>query len=162
MERRQHGRTASSRRKGRGCFKNDFHFSLSRPDGGRTRNEGAADGKEKPLTKLQTAPTAASPFAYLSTKEGTKQTKFLFSERQMPKIRPYHVDMAIAAAATLVMESMTRAANHHAASARSLATAILPAFGISWNRNVINAVTREWTNLLLKLRNSPLPGFIMT
>ena len=68
------------------------------------------------------------------------------------------MDLAIAAAATVVMESMTKAANRHAATARSLSTATLPAFGIIWNRNVINSVTRGWiNNLLLKLRNSPLP-----
>ena len=76
----------------------------------------------------------------------------------MNKIRTDHMDLAIAAAATVVMESMTKAANRHAATARSLSTAIAPAFGISWNRNVINAVTSDWINkLLLKLRNSPLP-----
>ena len=76
----------------------------------------------------------------------------------MPKIRPDHMDLAIAAASALVMESTTKAANRPAASSRSLATAILPAFGISWNRNVTNAVARGWiNNLLVKLRNSPLP-----
>lgn len=68
------------------------------------------------------------------------------------------MDLAISAAATLVMESMTNAANRHAATARSLSAAILPAFGIIWNPNVINAATRDWVDKLLsKLRNSPPP-----
>ena len=74
------------------------------------------------------------------------------------KIRPYHMDLAIAAAATVAMHSMTKAANRHTATARIQSTSILPAFGISWGRNVINAVTSDWANKLLpKLRYSPLP-----
>ena len=41
----------------------------------------------------------------------------------MTKIRPDHMDLAIAAASTVVMGSMTKAANRHAATARILSTA---------------------------------------
>ena len=76
----------------------------------------------------------------------------------MPEIRSDHVDFAISAAAALVMESTTHAANRPEATARSMETAALPAFGIRWNRNVINPVTREWVGkLILKFRNPPTP-----
>ena len=56
------------------------------------------------------------------------------------------------------MGSMNRAANDPKATARSLMSAILPAFGISWNRDIIQSLTKNAVNnLLLKLRNSPLP-----
>ena len=122
-----------------------------------------AEGKEfpPPLDSLQPQQWLfhhGTTHPALLERRRAERRKFLFSEYKMPKIRPVHMDLAIAAAATVVMESMTNAANRHAATARSLSTAILPAFGIRWNRNVINAVTRGWIdNLLLKLRNSPTP-----
>ena len=72
---------------------------------------------------------------------------------------PAQTNLAIAAAASLVVDSMNRAANDSKATARSLTQAILPAFGISWNRDIIQSLKpRDAVNkLLLKLRNSPLP-----
>ena len=70
---------------------------------------------------------------------------------------PAEMNLAIAAAASLVMDSMNRGANDPNATARILASAILPAFGISWNRDIIQSLTRNSVNqLMLKLRNSPL------
>ena len=71
---------------------------------------------------------------------------------------PAHTNLATSAAASLVMDSMNRAANDPKATARGLAQAIFPAFGISWNRDIIQSLTRDAVNQLpLKLRNSPLP-----
>ena len=68
------------------------------------------------------------------------------------------MNQAISAAASLVMGSINKAACDPKASARSLAHAIAPAFGIAWNRAVTQPKPRGPPDkLLLKLRNSPLP-----
>ena len=75
-----------------------------------------------------------------------------------PQQTPAQLNLAITAAASLVMDSMNRAANDPKATARSLPHAILPAFGISWNRDIIQSLARDAVNqLLLKLMNSPSP-----
>ena len=75
----------------------------------------------------------------------------------MQTVRPDHIDLAISAAAEVVLDSTTKAVDRYQATARSLGAAILPAFGISWGRNVINPVTRGGiNNPLLKLRHSTL------
>ena len=74
------------------------------------------------------------------------------------KPNPHRLNHAIAAAAQLVLGKISKAAGHPQATPRSLAHAILPAFGIDWNREVIDTVKRgEINKLLTKLRNSPLP-----
>ena len=76
----------------------------------------------------------------------------------MPRLQPAHLNQAITAAASLVMDSINKAANDPKATARSLANALVPAFGIAWNKEIIQALPRDSPNkLLLKLRNSPLP-----
>ena len=76
----------------------------------------------------------------------------------MHKLSPAHMDYAAAAAAALVMDSMTRDANCPTASDRSLPAAIAPAVGVGWNRNVIAVITADSINkLMMMLRNSPLP-----
>ena len=76
---------------------------------------------------------------------------------KMPHLTPDHTNQAIAAA-SLVMGSINKAANDPKASARSLPRALVPAFGIAWNKEVTQALPRDSPNkLLLKLRNSPLP-----
>ena len=74
---------------------------------------------------------------------------------------PDRTNLATAAAASLVMDSMNSAANDPKATARSPAQPILPAFGIRWNRDVIQSPTRGAVNqMLLKLRNSPSPRLL--
>ena len=56
------------------------------------------------------------------------------------------------------MDSMNRAANDRKAAPRSLSAATPPAFGIRWNRDIINALTRESAKqLIMGVRNSPRP-----
>ena len=87
-----------------------------------------------------------------------KTLLFQFQHMAKNNTRPAHMNLAISAAASLVVGSMNRAANDPKSTARSLAAAILPAFGISWNRDIIQSLTRDAVNqLLVKLRNSPLP-----
>ena len=75
----------------------------------------------------------------------------------MSNPRPDHMNLAISAAAWLVIKSMTQAPNGPKATARILSAAILPAFGIIWNLEIIRAATTDAINkLLLKFRNSPL------
>ena len=89
----------------------------------------------------------SSPFQFSTVKKIMK-----------PRQTPAHLDLAISAAASLVVGSMNRAADDPKATARILAQAILPAFGIAWNRDTIQSLSRDVANqLLLKLRNSPLP-----
>ena len=67
------------------------------------------------------------------------------------------MNLAISSVASLVMDSMNRAANCQMATARSLSAAILPAFGVRWNRDVTRAIASNRINeLMLRLRNSPL------
>ena len=60
----------------------------------------------------------------------------------MSKPNPARMNYAITAAASLVLGEIGKAVDNPNASARSLSQAILPAFGISWGRDVINAITR--------------------
>ena len=82
---------------------------------------------------------------------------FSFSYQIMSKPRPDHMNLAIAAAASLVMDSMNRAANNPKDTARSLSLDIVAAFGIRWNRDISQSLTRDAVNQVMrKLRNSPL------
>ena len=53
------------------------------------------------------------------------------------------------------MGKMKKAVSHSQDTPRSLAAAIIPAFGIKWNQEVINAVTRGEINRLLKKLKNP-------
>ena len=72
---------------------------------------------------------------------------------------PKQMNAALIAAAQLIMQNMNRAADNSGATARSLSLAILPAFGLCWNKEVLLAVNSDnaVNRLLAKLRNSPLP-----
>ena len=78
--------------------------------------------------------------------------------KKMPNLAPFRMNQATPASASLVMGSINKAANDPEASARSLAHALVPAFGIAWNREIIQSPHRDSANkLLLEMRNSPLP-----
>ena len=73
------------------------------------------------------------------------------------------MNLAISSAAILVVDNMNQAANSPKATARSLSVAILPDFGISWNRDSTNLVTMNEINYFsLKLRNPPFIGCDIT
>ena len=76
----------------------------------------------------------------------------------MPDPRPGRANLFIPDASSLLLGSINKADNCSNASARSLAAAILPDFGIGWNLDVIRGATSGRINELIpKLRNSPLP-----
>ena len=69
-----------------------------------------------------------------------------------------NLDTAAAAAAKVVLEKLNRQLAQRDISARDLSQAVVPLFGSTWNRNVINLVVKDSINkLFARLRNSPLP-----
>ena len=61
----------------------------------------------------------------------------------MPMLTPNHANQAIAASDSFVMDGINKAANDPKASARSLPNAVAPAFGIAWNKEIIQALPRD-------------------
>ena len=69
-----------------------------------------------------------------------------------------NLDTAAAAAGKVVMEKLNRQLGQRDISARELPQALIPLYGITWNRAVINLVAKDSINqLFVRLRNSPLP-----
>ena len=134
-----------------------FSFSFSSAETSLVRGANAIPD---PFYRGEKARTHSSIIFY---RGGKKEMEIVYnpvpiSNRAMSKPRPDHVNLAIAAASSLVMGSMNRAANDAKATARSLSTAIIPAFGISRGRDIIHSHTRDAVNqMLMKLLNSPLP-----
>ena len=69
-----------------------------------------------------------------------------------------NLDAAVAAAASVVLETMSRQVGQRDISARELSHALIPVYGLTWNRAVINCVAKDSINNLFgRLRNSARP-----
>ena len=69
-----------------------------------------------------------------------------------------NLDTAAAAAGKVIMGKLNRQLGQRDISARELSRALIPLYGITWNRAVINLVVKDSiNNLFVRLRNSPLP-----
>ena len=66
----------------------------------------------------------------------------MLSFQYVNQTKPRRLNYAISAAAQLALGKISKSADHPQATPRSLAHAILPAFGINWNREVIDTVKR--------------------
>ena len=69
-----------------------------------------------------------------------------------------NLDTAASAAGKVISEKLNRQLGERDISARGLSQALIPLYGITWNRTVINLVVKDSVNnLFVRLRNSPLP-----
>ena len=71
------------------------------------------------------------------------------------KPNPRRLNYDITAAANLALNKIKKAADHPQATPRSLAAAILPEFGIKWNREVIDAVAMGGRRVTHEIEEPP-------